>query len=235
MRQHPKTEFFYSLVRVNLFSRYNIFLSNQKGRTMKAIKALVVVAMFGIAGCASTPLVIDSTDQALAPPPANKAQIVFLNPSNSIGGAFLTGVYDVKNSDKEFLGMLGSKMKVVQNVEPGKHLFMAHTIAYAHFLDADVQAGKRYYVLLRFIYGRGLQLRPIRNSGGSEFSVNNPKFAEWNSESKFVVKTPDADAWYTKYKNAVDDAQTKGWADWQQKTPEQKVELTLNKEDHIEK
>jgi hypothetical protein len=68
--------------------------------------------------------------------------------------------------------MLGSKVNIVQNVDPGKHLFIAHTVSFSHFLEADVEAGKRYYVLLRFIYGRGMQLRPIRTSGDSEFSVN---------------------------------------------------------------
>jgi hypothetical protein len=195
----------------------------------------IVVFALAIAGCAGVPLVLDSAEQIAPPPPSDKAQIIFLNPSNSIAGAFLTGVYDLKNNDKEFLGMLGSKMKIVQNVAPGKHLLMAHTVSYTHFLNADVEAGKRYYVLLRFIYGRGMQLRPIRVSGDSEFSATNPKFEGWKSDTKFVLKTPGSDTWYAQNKNAIDEAQAKGWADWEKKTPEQRSELSLNKMDYMEK
>jgi len=202
---------------------------------MKLTKYLVAAAALAITGCASNTLVVSSRDQTLAAPTADKAQIIFLNPAGSIGGALLSGVYDVKGSDKEFYGMLGSKTKMVQNVEPGRHLFMSHILAYSHFLDANVEAGKRYYVLLRFVYGRGLQLRPIRNSGDSEFSANNPKFDEWKNGSEFVVKTAEADAWYAKYKNVVDEAQAKAWAEWQNKSDTQRAELTLNKGDFVEK
>jgi len=208
-------------------------------KMMNVIKTFVVVAALMLSGCASAPFIpsVNSDSQALPPPPANKAQIVFLNSSNAITGPYFTGVYHVKNNEKELLGMLGmgAKTKMVQNVDPGRHLFMAHMVAYSHFLEADVEAGKTYYVLLRFKFANGHQLRPIRSSGNSVFSVNNPKFEEWKSGSAFVVKTPEADAWYVKNKNAVDESQAKGWAEWQKKSQEQKAELTLNREDYVGK
>lgn len=204
---------------------------------MKSIRLFLALAVLFLAGCASTnPMISPTEDQTLPAPPADKAQIVFLNPNNAVAAAFLTGLYDVKGDEKEFYGMLGSKTKLIQNVAPGHHLFMGHTmLANAHFLEANVEAGKRYYVLLRFVYGRGLQLRPLRVAAGSEFSIENPLFNEWNTGSSFVVKTADADAWYAKYKSVVDEAQTKGWAEWQGKNDAQKAELTLNKDDATDK
>jgi hypothetical protein len=206
---------------------------------MKLIQTLFFSTILILSGCASAPLTLSakSESQVLTPPPVNKAQIIFLNPSNAVAGPYFTGIYEIKNGDKELLGMLGmgAKTKMVINVDPGRHLFMAHMVRYSHFLDGNVEAGKRYYVLLRFKFANGHQLRPIRSFGSSEFSVNNPNFEKWKNETVFVVKTKDADTWYAENKNIVDESQAKGWAEWQKKNPEQKAELTLNKEDYVEK
>lgn len=203
---------------------------------MKLYKlALASLVVFLTACAAPAPFITPAAKQTLENPPADKAQIVFLNPANSISGAFLVGLYDVKQDGRTPYGMLGSMTKMVQNVEPGKHLFMAHTTmpSISHLLEADVEAGKRYYVLLRFVYGRGLQLRPIKASGDVEFSVANPKFAQWVAETKFVDQTEQVANWYTNYKKRVDDAQTEAWADWQKKDASQKAQLTLNKGDFV--
>ena len=83
--------------------------------------------------------------------------------------------------------------KSVQLVAPGHHVVREQPsggAATAHIMEADVAAGKRYYVLLRFIYARGMQLRPIRRTGPSEFSVANKEFARAGCPSRgFVKKT----------------------------------------------
>jgi hypothetical protein len=203
---------------------------------MRFIKAILVLVIYSLSGYAIAQLAADSSSQILTPPPADKAQIIFLNASNAISGNYFTGIYDVKENEKELLGMLqmGSKTKLLQNVEPGKHIFMSNMTSHSHFLEADVEAGKRYYVLVRFLFANGHQLRPIRNSGNSDFSVNNPKFEEWKSSTKLIVKTQGADEWYANHQKDVDDAQAKGWKEWLRKNPEQKAELTLNKEDQVE-
>lgn len=202
---------------------------------MKAIKALCALAVLMLAACASTnPMINPVADQTLPPPPADKAQIVFINPANAVAAAFLSGVYDIKGENKELFGMLGSKTKLVKNVEPGRHLFMSNTIAVSHLMEADVQAGKRYYVVMRFIYGRGMQLRPIRPTGNGEFSADSGQFKEWNAISSLVEKTPDADAWFTRFKSTVDEAQAKAMTEWQGKDASQKAELTLNSADFLE-
>ncbi|AQS40314.1 hypothetical protein Sps_05245 [Shewanella psychrophila] len=206
---------------------------------MKYLKLITLIAIMSLSGCAGKPFITPSTQQVIELPQADKAQIIFLNPANSISGAFLVGLYDVKGEDKTFYGMLGSKTMMVQNVEPGHHLFMSHTTlpSVATFLNADVEAGKRYYVLLRYIYGNGFQLRPIKTElegkFNPEFSPQNPEFDSWLEKLKLVDQTEQVSVWYKDYKSNVDEAQAEAWTQWQNKDASQKSQLTLGKDDFL--
>jgi hypothetical protein len=205
---------------------------------MRSLRLLCCLAFLGLAACADGPPPFYSIapDQAVPAPRQDKAQIVFLNPSNAISGAFLAQIYEVKDDGKEFLGMLGSKTKMYVNVDPGKHLFMLNQAGLGQFVEANVDAGKRYYVMTRFVYGRGLQLRPVRPAGGDpEFTVGNPRFSGWLTECQVVVKTKDADDWLAKYKDRVDEAQARGKTEWGAKRPDQRAELTLNRGDSVDR
>ena len=205
---------------------------------MRCLRLFASLAFLLLAACADAPppFFNAAPDQTVPPPRADKAQVVFLNPSNAISGAFLAQIYEVKGDTKEFFGMLGPKTKMFVNVDPGKHLFMLNQAGLGQFVEANLDAGKRYYVMTRFVYGRGLQLRPIRPAGGEpEFTVGNPRFNEWLSESQVVYKTADADAWIKKYKTQIDEAQQRGWTEWQAKRPDQRAQLTLNPEDSVDR
>lgn len=204
---------------------------------MRSLRLLYCLAFLGLAACADAPPPFYSAvpDQTVPAPRQDRAQIVFLNPSNAISGAFLAQIYEMKGDSREFLGALGPKTKMFVNVDPGKHLFMLNQAGLGQFVEANVDAGRRYYVMTRFVYGRGLQLRPVRPAGGDpEFTIGNPRFREWVTESQLVVKTADADAFVAKYKDRIDEAQQRGWTEWQAKRPDQRAELTLNPEDSIE-
>lgn len=205
--------------------------------TMKNLRLLASLSFVFLAACASPPPFFSATpDQTVPAPRADKAQVVFLNPSNAISGAFLAQIYELKGESKDFLGVLGPKTKMFVNVDAGKHLFMLNQAGLGQFVEANVDAGKRYYVMTRFVYGRGLQLRPVRPAGGDpEFTAGNPRFSEWLSESQLVTKTADADAFVDKYKTQIDEAQQRGWTEWQAKRPDQKAQLTLNPEDSVDR
>lgn len=191
---------------------------------------------FALTGCATPPQLNQvSAQQTVQKPPAEQAQIVFLNPANSVTGAFLVGLYDIASPERAFYGMSGPMTKIVQTVAPGKHRFMAHNTmsGYSYLLDADVEAGKRYYVLLRFVYGRGLQLRPIKTGGDAEFSPQNPKFQEWVKEAKVVEQTAETPVWYGKFGGHVDKSQAAAVAEWDAKDASQKQQLTLTKTDFV--
>jgi hypothetical protein len=203
------------------------------------LRSLLSLAAVVLAACASgpppAPLFADSS-APLARPPADMAQIVFLDPINAIQGLFPVGLYEVHGSDRTLLAELASHTKSVQLVTPGHHVFASNQGGgTAHILEADVAAGKRYYVLLRFIYAQGMQLRPIRPTGASDFSVANKEFPEWVAITHFVEKTPAADAHDQKFAASFAKAQADGLAAWQAKTPTQRAELTLNVEDVVDR
>lgn len=180
------------------------------------------------------PLFVIAADQTLAPPPADQAQIIFLEPINSIQGLIPVGLFEVEGENRRQLAVTGSKSKVAVLFTPGKHTLMAnHSGMIAHFLDIDVEAGKRYYVLVRFIYGRGFQLRPIRTSGPSDYSIANKDFVEWNAETRFVEQTEAGLAFFETNRERIDKTQKEGWAKWLAKTPEERAELTLMPADAV--
>jgi hypothetical protein len=205
---------------------------------MRSLRLLCCLAFLGLAACAEPPPPFFSAtpDQTVPAPRADKAQVVFLNPANAISGAFLAQLYEIKGDNREFLGALGPKTKMVVDVDAGKHLFMLNQAGLGQFVEANVDAGRRYYVMTRFVYGRGLQLRPVRPMGGDpEFTISNPRFSDWLTESQLVARTADADAFVAKYKERIDEAQQRGWTEWQAKRSDQRAELTLNNEDFVDR
>jgi len=201
----------------------------------RSILPILAFSLFALGGCASEPVAphfVDTAVQTLPAPPADKAQVVFLEPINSIQGMFPVALFELNGQDRTHLATTGSHTKVALNFTPGHHLLMAVQPGIrAHFLEMNVEAGKRYYVLERFIYGNGFQLRPLRTDNSSDYSTKNKDFASWNTETRFVEKTPVSDAHYVQYKDALAKTQAEGWAVWEKKTAEQRAELTLNPAD----
>jgi hypothetical protein len=167
-------------------------------------------------------------------PPADQAQLVFLEPINKIQGMFPVGIFKVEiDSEKlTLLNVSSWKSKSVITLPPGKHLLAsAHGW---HFMEANVEAGKRYYVLLRFIYGNGLQLRPLRASGTSEYRVNGPDFQKWvKATNRFVEKSPDAEKYFGVGNDVPNVGLQKGIENWQAKSAAEIAELTLNADDAV--
>ena len=203
------------------------------------LRSLLVLSAVVLAGCASgpppAPMFADS-DYALVPPPADKAQVVFLDPANAIQGAVPVGLYEVHGTDRTLLAELAAHSKTAQLFEPGRHVFFTSQGGGAtHVMDANLAAGKRYYVLLRFIYAYGMQLRPIRPTGPSDYAATNKNFAEWVSTTRFVDKTPAADEFDRKYGALFAQSQADALADWAKKTPAQRAELTLDATDAVDR
>jgi hypothetical protein len=203
----------------------------------RLIFILFSLMLLALAGCASEPQrpqFVEAANQSLPPPPPDKAQIVFLEPINSIQGLFPVGIFEVNGNDRTLLATTGAHSKVALLFTPGRHLLMANQSGMvAHFLEANVEAGKRYYVLLRFIYANGFQLRPLRVSGSSDYSIMNKDFPSWISSTRFVEKTRDSDEFFEKNKDAVAKSQADGLQKWLAKTPQERAELTLNPEDAV--
>lgn len=201
-------------------------------RLLAVLLSFALVALVGCASEPAPPMFVEAAYQNLPPPPADKAQIVFLEPINSIQGLLPVGLYDVHDSGRTLLAITGAHSKAAVLLSPGTHRLMAsHSGLIAHFLEAKVEAGKRYYVLVRFIYGRGFQLRPLRTSGESDYSVHSRNFPEWMSGTTLVETTPAGAAHFGRMQNALDKTQAEAWASWLGKTDKEREELTLNPQD----
>jgi hypothetical protein len=178
------------------------------------------------------PWVVESPNYVLAAPPADQAQIVFVEPINKIQGMFPIAIFDVTNDQHSLIAVSWWKGKTVALLTPGKHLLYA---APNHILEANVEAGKRYYVLLRFIYANGMQLRPIRTSGDSPYRTTSPDFPKWLKATRWVEKTPDADLALTgdAYDRSKDVGLQTAMNNWQAKSAAEAGELTLNPADAV--
>lgn len=202
-----------------------------RGMVRSALLA-VTVAMAG-AAFAKNPWVSETTEQALALPPADKAQIVFLRPSGYFP-SLMTSLYEVRPERDVPVSMIGGHQKVVYEVEPGRRVFLSNNGVGAHFLNADVAAGKRYYVLVRPIHGNGFQLRPLRKDGSTDYNARTPEFPQWLSETVRVEPAPGAPTPGGLFQKNMGRTRDKGFASWQEKTPEQIAELTLLDADGFE-
>ena len=204
-----------------------------------AFALLVSMAFVGSAAHAKKekpqPVFQDSVSQELPPPPADKAQIVLIEPINKIQGLFPVAHYVLHGTERTMVAVTAWRSKTVLNLEPGKHMLMATQGFLGHPMEANVEAGKRYYVLVRFIYAQGMQLRPLRTGGNSPYRIDIPEFAEWWKITRYVEMTPAAIPAFEseKLKPKIDEAQATMMTEWQEKTDAERAELTLNTTDAI--
>lgn len=199
-------------------------------------------AMLALAACAapvmaqdSEEFVTDAPSQELAPPPPDKAQIVFLEAINRVQGYFPTGIWLLEGEKQTLIATTIWESRTQVLLDPGQHRLMSNSfLSLCHFLDVDVEAGKRYYVLVRFSYGDGMQLRPIRTTAVSDFNMVGADWKEWIAKTqRLVVKTAVADEAF--YRPKIVKRREKFYAKsieaWNKKTEAQKAELKLTRED----
>ena len=182
------------------------------------------------------PVVAETPGYVLAAPPADQAQIVFVEPINKIQGLFPVAIYELNGDARTLLAVSWWKGRTVALLPPGKHMLFATPGGLGHVMEANVEAGKRYYVLLRFIYANGFQMRPLRTSGMSEYRTTSEDFAKWIKETRWVEKTPDAEPFFSgdRVKAAIDTGLQTAMNNWQAKTAAEAAELTLNPTDAVE-
>jgi hypothetical protein len=171
-------------------------------------------------------------DDIPAPPP-DKAQIVFLKPAGNMFASIPVGILALEGDQRRLLGILGENARIIVEVDPGRHRFMSHMQSVTHLMDAEVEAGKRYFVLARFLYGNGFQLRPVRNGTGTPYSAGEPAFAEWLAETRVRPVNKPRTAWYERKDAKVAKHQVRGQTIWDRKTDAERAELTLRPQDAL--
>lgn len=202
-------------------------------QTMKAKLLLLLAAMLLATGCASSRMV-DSAQQELIAPSADKAQIVFLR-SSFVGSAIQSVIYDATGDGADFIGILSNGKKLAHTVEPGKHVFMVVSEA-ADFMAAEVVGGKTYYAIVTPRMGAWkarFSMHPVRNGGPGKFQVGSARFQGWLSGAALSENTPDSYAWAEANRSSVLQKQANYTPVWQQKSPSDLAERTLNPDDGV--
>ncbi|WP_444959428.1 hypothetical protein [Microbulbifer sp. VVAC002] len=132
---------------------------------------VVLALIFGLAGCVQQYVFNhESSSQIVEEPQSDKAQIIFLRPSAGVFAGFNALVFDITDDNDQIVGVASAKSKFLINVDPGTYTFMATEGIKGHVMQATVEPGQRYYIVVRPIYGQGFQLRPMKNNIDGEFS-----------------------------------------------------------------
>jgi len=195
--------------------------------------ALLLLLACAPAAFAKSKLMAPAADQAPKPEPG-KALVVFLRPG-FVGGAIASTVYDAPDGGDTFLGALSYKDKLAVQMAPGVHRLMV-IAENADFLDATLEAGKTYYVLIRSrpgVWKARFSLLPMHNRADAEYNVLGADFTDWNAACSFVEKTPDADAWYAEHKASVDEKKAGYLEKWNRMAAEDRAVLVLQPEDGV--
>ena len=198
------------------------------------LRIFVVVAIaLAATGCASSKM-IDSAQQELIVPDADKAQIVFIR-SSMFGGAIQSSVFDVSADEPEFIGILSAGKKLAHMVEPGKHVFMVVSEA-ADFMEAEMLGGKTYYAMVTPRMGAWkarFSMHPVRNGGAGEFQYQSDEFQKWLSKTELSENTPASYAWAEENMSNIRGKQADYTTVWKQKSPAELAERTLNPDDGV--
>lgn len=195
--------------------------------------ALLVMMLCITPAFAKSKLMEPAAEQAPKPEPG-KALVVFMRPS-MLGFAIASSVYHAPDGETRFLGVVGAKDKLAYQAEPGDHRFMV-IAENADFMDAHLEAGKTYYVLISprpGMWKARFSLIPVLNQPDAKYSVRSADFKEWMAKTEYVQLAPAAEAWFEKNKASVEEKKVDYLKKWNVMAPADRAELTLNFTDGV--
>lgn len=190
------------------------------------VRILCLLMLFGLTACAASTSMMERDQPAPMVRP-DQAVIVFMRPS-ILGSAITASVFDVTGSDSKFIGFVNSGLKVAHAVPPGERTFMVVSEA-ADFMQAKIEAGKTYHVLVTprvGVWRARFSFRPVRSG---EFAGS--EFAGWESSTKYAASTPQAESWARDNMQSITSKRQTYWPEWTGKALEQRQSQTLNPED----
>jgi hypothetical protein len=180
---------------------------------------------------AKSKLMQDAANQSPTPEPG-KALVVFLRPS-FLGAAVESTVYEAPDSETKFLGVVFYKARLAYQADPGAHRFMVIG-ENADFVDATLDAGKTYYILVSARMGMWkarFSLLPVHSTADAKYNIQSADFKGWMDKTSFVESTPAADAWYQEHKADVEAKKADYLQKWNKMAPQDRAVLTLHAED----
>lgn len=197
------------------------------------IACVVLLFLFAVPAMAKEPLAVHALDQHPQPEPG-KALVMFMRPS-SVGFAIAASVYDAPDGDTHFIGVVRSKQKMAYQAEPGAHRFMV-IAENADFMDATLEAGKTYYVLIQprmGVWKARFSLFPVHNHADPGDTLQSPDFPKWDARTEVVATTPAGEAWYEDNRASVAEKKADYLEKWNRMLASDRAELTLHANDGI--
>jgi hypothetical protein len=202
--------------------------------TRAASGLALVASLVALGGCATpppVPLFVVST-AGYHPPPRDMAQIVFLAPAPLPAVNDANALFELDGDRRTLVAALAAHGGTLQEVKPGHHVFMAYGRE-AYLLEADVEAGARYYVLLRAVGSDGLRPLPVRMTEDAEVTNRSPESGQWLFDTELMDMTPAARAWFATKSARIDAAQAAAQLAWQRLSATQRAALTLQPADAV--
>ena len=173
----------------------------------------LVLLLCGCAGRIVRMEVMPAESASPAPLPG-KAMVVFMRGPDS--ALVQSTVYEVKGTDVEMIGIVAAKTKVAYQVDPGKRMFMAVGET-ADFMNADLQAGRTYYVIVTAGLGNWkarFALDPIHRA-----QLDSAEFKSTFKDTRWVRKTAATDEWFAANRRSIQSKRSGSYSEWM-KTPE---------------
>ena len=189
-------------------------------RILKLVSILAALLLFACAGPVKNMREIPDEHATYAPDP-DQALIVFMRPS-SFGSAIQSSVFELVDDNPELIGIVAAKKKVAYNLGPGEHLFMVIGES-ADFMKADIQAGKRYYVLVTprmGVWKARFSLKPIHKD-----ELDSEKLTKWGKECHWVEKTYESDQWADSNMHSIQSKKVKYMETWLQRPEHERPAL----------
>ena len=180
---------------------------------------LIFMLFFGCAG--SSRYMKDVTDGEVSyVPGADQSVILFMRPS-TFGFAIQSAVFDVTTDENKLVGIVSAKKKVVYITEPGKHLLMVTGEA-ADFMQADLEPGKTYYVLVNPVMG---VWKARFSLGAIHKNVNHEKLEKWKNACQYNEVIEATHQWAEKNSRSIQAKRTKYLPRWEAKPESKKPTL----------
>jgi hypothetical protein len=104
------------------------------------------------------------------------------------------------------------------------------------FMNADLTAGKTYYVLVKprmGLWKARFSLIPIHRDPSAKYNTSSSEFSTWQGETSYVEVTPAAQQWYQQHKADIATKQSGYLAKWHHASEAQRAQLTLHAADGI--
>ncbi|CAH0990968.1 hypothetical protein SIN8267_01069 [Sinobacterium norvegicum] len=190
---------------------------------------LLLASLMLLSACTSQPpqqqsLATTEKNTTLTAPPADMAQIVFVRPSQGVLQQSDVELYRISR-ERIPVAPIESGSKFSLDITPGHYYFMAYQNKTANFIEANVIAGRRYFVLIDAANSKSSQLMPLSQQ----------RYSALNYQQLPLTTTAEIEQpqWFKKNQGKVKKSQIVYWQQWQMLDSNSRKALKVSKNSGI--